>query len=140
MPFTKPGSDISMRRDPASGRLTFDWDETGNPRYSDDNVHRVTSLLVEHRPSPATPSQDASPGWWFDALGTRGSLIYTVKNVKRTTPSQLEAYALDAMKKAVDEGWISAPTAKAYLARALLEVSWTNPNGRPASIAVPIRS
>ncbi len=140
MPFTNPGSDIAMRRNPATGKLDFDWDETGNPRYSDDNVHRVLSLLVEHRPARGP---DGGPGWIWDTTGKRGSLLYTVKNVRRSTPSQLEAYALDALQKAVDEGWIAAPTAKAYLApvtAARLEVTWQNPGGRPAAIRIPIAS
>jgi hypothetical protein len=134
-----------MRRNPATGKLDFDWDadgsNAGNPKYSDDNIHRVLSLLVEHRPSPATPDGPATPGWVWDRTGQRGSLIYRVKNIRRSTPSQLEAYALDAMQKAVDEGWISNPSAKAYLSPATsarLEVSWHNPGGRPMSIRLPL--
>lgn len=141
MPFTSSGADISMRRNPATGRLDFDWDATGNPRFDDSNGHRVMSLLIEHRPSPATPSASASPGYWADETGKRGSLLYTVKNVLRDTPSQIEAYAVDALQKAVDEGWLSLPIAKAFLrpvSRARLDVKWTNPGGRPKSESIAL--
>ncbi|HZU84528.1 MAG TPA: hypothetical protein VE987_16475 [Polyangiaceae bacterium] len=138
MPFTRAGSDIAMRRNPATGKLDFDWDETGNPRYSDDNVHRVLSLLIEHRPAPGP---DGGPGWIWDRTGKRGSLLYTVKNVRRSTPSQLEAFGMDALQKAVDEGWIKNPTVKAFLqpaTSARLEVSWQNVGGRPSTLRVPL--
>lgn len=138
MPFTRPGADIAMKRDPSTGRLTFDWDETGNPRYSDDNVHRVLSLLIEHRAASETPESNGGPGWIWDTDGTRGSLLYTVKNVRRTTPSQVEAYALDALDLAVKQGKIRNPVVKAFLSpvsRARIEASWQNP-GAPSARAI----
>ena len=136
MPFTSKGSDIIMKRNDAVGRLDFDWDATGNPRYGDDNVHRVLSLLLEHRPSPG------SPGWWADETGKRGSLLYTVRNVRRSTPSDVEAMVKDALQKAVDEGWISDVSAKAFLRpaeRARLEVRWTNPSGLTENATVRLQ-
>ena len=125
-----------MARNQAVGRLDFDWDETGNPRFSDDNVHRVLSLLLEHRPSPG------SPGWWADETGRRGSLLYTAKNSKRSTPSEIEAMARDALQKAVEEGWISDVSVRAHTRpaeRAHIEVRWKNPSGdRPAPLRVPL--
>lgn len=141
MPFTSSGADISMRRNPATGRLDFDWDATGNPKFDDSNGHRVMSLLIEHRPSPATPSAAASPGYWADATGKRGSLLYTVKNVLRETTSQVEAYAIDALQKATAEGWFTSPVAKAFLrpvSRARLDVTWTNPGARPQSTSIAL--
>ena len=135
MPFTSPGQDVAMRRNPSTGKLDFDWDATGNPRYSDDNVHRVLSLLVEHAPSPG------EPGWWADETGKRGSLLYTVKNVRRSTPSDVEAMCVDALQKAVDEGWVSDVSARATLRpvdRARVEVSWKNPGGIPATARVAL--
>jgi phage gp46-like protein len=139
MPFTKEGSDIEMVRNSITGRLDFDWeDETGNPNYGDTNTHRVFSLLLEHRPS------DEGPGYWADETGKRGSLLYTVKNVKRSTPSQIEAYVQDALSKAVAEGWISDTTAKAYLSKvtgAQVQVTWKNPGTRTtASVAIGLGS
>ena len=124
-----------MRRNPATGKLDFDWDATANPRYADDNVHRMLSLLVEHRASPG------KPGWWADETGKRGSLIYTVKNLLRKTPSEVEAFAIDATRKAVDEGWVSEVTAKATLrptSRAVVEVRWKNPGGIPGVARVAL--
>ena len=141
MAFNSQGADVALVRT-ANGRMDFDMDTSfpnkGNPRYTDDNVHRVFSLLVEHR---ASSGLDGGIGWMWDENGIRGSLIYTVKNVKRATPSQLEAFALDAMAKGVNEGWFTNPTAKAYLSpitRARIEVGWTNPGGRAQAIKVPL--
>jgi phage gp46-like protein len=125
MPFRGPGADIALVRTP-NGKFDFDWDSTGNPRYTDDNVHRVMSLLIEHRAFPGSPAMEASPGWFWDRVGDRGSLLYTVKNVRRSTPSELEAYATDALKKAVAEGWISDVQVKAYVREKRLQVSWKN--------------
>ena len=123
-----------MVRNPATGKLTFSWDTSGankgNPQYTDDNVHRVYSLLMEQR---ASSGPDGGMGWMWDVDDRRGSKLYTVKNVFRSTPSQLESFALDALQKGVDEGWFTDPTAKAYLSpvtRARLEVSWKNPTGQ----------
>jgi phage gp46-like protein len=135
VPFTSSGRDVAMVRDLVTGRFDFDWDATGNPRYSDDCVHRVLSLLLEHRPSPGFP------GWWADDTGKRGSLLYTVKNVRRSTPSDVEAFASDALQRAVDEKEISDVVARAFLkpvGRARVEVSWKTPGGRPASVAVAL--
>ena len=134
-----------MRRNEATGKLDFDWDATGNPAYADDNAHRVLSLLIEHRPSPG------SPGYWADETGRRGSLIYTVKNVRLAgrsggpvaTPSDLEAYVRDALGKAIDEGWIYDVVVKASLrplTRAHLSVSWRNPGGRSELVRVALSS
>lgn len=137
MPFTSAGADIAMKRDPASGRFTFDWDATGNPYYADDNTHRVMSLVIERRPTPGFP------GWWADSTGERGSVLYAIKNVRRSTPSEVEAAVLDAARKAVDEGWVTDVTAKAHLRpahRANVEIRWTNPGGQPQVAMVPLRA
>ena len=146
MPFTSTGADIAMQRNPATGRLDFAWDtvgpNAGNPTYNDDNVHRVMSLLFEHRPAVASASQPASPGWIWDQQGTRGSLLYTVKNVKRSTPSELEAYARDALQRAVDEEWIFDVTVAVYTAGPAprIEVGWKNPGGNQGGLRIPLAS
>lgn len=136
MPFTAKGQDVAMRRNEAVGRLDLDWDATGNPRYSDDNVHRVLSLLLERRPSPGLP------GWWADETGERGSLLYTDKNLTRTTPSEVESHCRDALRKAEDEGWVSDVRVKAFLRpadRARVEVAWKNPGGKDEAVRLALR-
>ena len=132
-----------MVRNPATGRLDFDFDETGNPAFSDTNTHRVLSLVIEHRPSPSSPSQAASPGWWADETGERGSLLYTLKNLRRRTPSEAESMVRSALQKAVDEGKISDVDARSFLSpatRARIEISWRNPGSVPGSAVVALTS
>lgn len=101
MPFTRPGADLAMtNQDPSSGLYSFDW-EYGDPKFDDTQAHRVLSLLVEHRPGPQ------SPGYWADTTGTRGSYLYTLRNLVRATPSQAESYAADALQKAVADNAIT---------------------------------
>lgn len=97
----KPGRDLAMtRRNAQTGKFDLDWDDTGDPKFDDTEAHRVTSLLLEHRPSAY------GAGYWADLDGTRGSLLYTIRNLKTSTPSQAEAYARDALQKAIDDGAI----------------------------------
>lgn len=141
MPFTSKGADIALKRNSATGKFDFDWDtrgtNAGNPKYADDNVHRILSLLIEHRGSPG------NLGWVWDVKDNRGSLLYTLKNVRKATPSQAQAFALDALQKAVDEGWIQSPTADTRRIGAdrttlVLDVGWKNPDKSTASVRVPL--
>ena len=100
MPFTTAGSDLSLtNQEPQTSLYNFNW-VAGDPQFDDTQQHRVASLLVEHKPSPKMP------GYWADPTGLRGSLLYTLQNVVNSTPSQAEAYASDALQKAVDDGAI----------------------------------
>ncbi len=102
MPFTNPGHDLALtNQDPVTGLWSFDWDETGNPRFDDTEAHRVGSLLAEHRATPG------SPGYIFDEDGTRGSRLYTLREQRRSTPGQAIAYAREALRKAEDDGAIT---------------------------------
>lgn len=97
----KPGRDLALsRRNAETGRFDLDWDTTGDPKFDDTEAHRVTSLLVEHRPSAY------GAGYWADPTGLRGSLLYTLRSLRASTPSQAEAYARDALQKAIDDGAI----------------------------------
>jgi len=97
----KPGRDLSLSRlNKQTNRYDLDWDDDGDPSFDDTEAHRVASLLIEHRPS------SLSAGYWADLKGSRGSLLYTVKNLRSSTPSQAEAYARDALQKAIDDGAI----------------------------------
>lgn len=94
--FTRPGSDMAMtNRDAGTGLYSFDWDSTGEPTFDDTQAHRVLTQLIEHRASAS------SPGYWDDPTGKHGSLLYTVRETRRGTPSQVEAYAADALDKCV---------------------------------------
>jgi phage gp46-like protein len=126
MAFTKPGTDVLLLRNPSSGKHDLQWDSTGNPVFSDDESHRVASLIVEHRGK-----------WWADPDGTRGSRINEVKEIRKASPAQLKNYALEACQKAVDEGKIQAdPTVtvtRPSPTRIDLRVDYRTAGGKPGS-------
>lgn len=130
MAFYLPGADIGLVRNDASGRFDFSFEtQTGNPVFDDTNEHRVLSLLLEWRDR------------WYGARKGRGSLLYTVKQDRTSTTSQIEAYARDALKKAADEGWINSVTAQATrlgLGRFVVRVSWKNPAGKPSNTTLTL--
>lgn len=102
MPFTSSGRDLALtNQDPTSALWTFEWDETGNPRFDNTGAHAVGSLLVEER------SGDGHPGWIFDETGTRGSRIYLLREQRRSTRGQAVAYAKEALRRLEDAGAIS---------------------------------
>lgn len=123
MPFTKRGRDVDLVRNAATGRfdLTFET-TTGNFAFSDNQAHAVTSLLLEHRGQ-----------WWADTSGKRGSKLHTVKVSTRSTPSQLTAFAREALTKAIDDSRIR-PEPKVVVTmptrtRADLTVTYETPDG-----------
>ena len=96
MPFTSTGRDIEMVNDPRTGRLTFDWDAGGNPKYGDSRTHAVASLVIEKR------------GLWAqDKTGTRGSTLHQIRNDRTRTPSEIESAIRDALEPLVRAGEIS---------------------------------
>lgn len=102
MPFSNPGGDLSPRVNQETGRIDYAFDSTGNPIFDDAKAFAVASVIVQQR------------GRWLpDRKGTRGSLIYTVKNDTRAAPSKLENYALDALAPMVDAGEITGPNGAA---------------------------
>lgn len=106
MSFTRPGSDLAMTNQSANtGLYSFDW-SGGDPLFDSTQAHRVLSLLVEHRPSPQ------KPGYWADTTGTRGSYLYTLRTITSGTPSQAEAFAADALTKAVNDNAITFDRAR----------------------------
>lgn len=101
MPFNRPGSDLAMTNQSGDTWLyNFDW-LNGDPRFDSTEAHRVVSLLIEHRPTPK------NPGYWADVTGLRGSLLYTLRTVTNSTPSQAEAYSVDALQWAVNDNAIT---------------------------------
>lgn len=126
MSFTAQGKDLALTtRNAATGKFDLTWDASGNPAFDDTEAHAVLSLLYEHRGQ-----------WWADTAGTRGSRLYQLRNIRRSTPSQAESYASEALQPLVDARRILdvAPKARVQSGRVTLSVPWKTP-GKVAHIA-----
>jgi phage gp46-like protein len=130
MPITTTGRDVALRRNPATGRFDLLRAADGNPTLTDYEEHAVLSQLLEWRASAG------QPGWVADTTGRHGSLLYLVRSDLRATPSQVEAYALDALSTLVDLGRIRGEpdlrvkATKTAPGRFDLSVTWTTTAGR----------
>ncbi len=132
MPFTNPGRDAALSVNVGTGKFDTSWDSTGNLAFDDSEVHRVASLTFEHRAR-----------WAFDPNGNRGSELYTLKNLLRSTPSTAVAMELRALQKAADEGAIDTVTVTARPVRVPgrlnLDIGWrVTKTGATGSLPVTI--
>ena len=127
MSFKSTGRDVELVLDPRTGK--FDLAVAGgNPVFGTSRIHKVLSRLVEHRAR-----------WWADTAGQQGSELYTVKNIRRATPSELEAFARDALAPLVAAREILPPrgfrdlrvepTVDRALGRASIYLAWSTPGG-----------
>src|SRR5262249_18472869 len=80
------------------GKFTLIWDTSGNPVFDDTEEHSVLNLLVSRRGQ-----------YWADPTGNRGSRMFLLKNLKRSTPSEAKAYSIEALQPLVDSGRIIPP-------------------------------
>lgn len=94
--------DLALRRNPATGRFTFDWDSAGDLRFDETATYPVLSTLYTHKGQ-----------YYFDRDGTQGTDLYTVRKDQMTTASQLIAYAQDGGDQCRAEGIIQAFSADA---------------------------
>ena len=127
MSLSSTGRDIEVVVDPRTNKLDIQV-RGGNPVFGSSRVHKVMSRLVEHKAA-----------WWADTAGQQGSALYTVKNIRRTTPSDLEAFARDALAPLLAAGEILPPigapelrvepTVDRALGRASIYVGWSTPGG-----------
>lgn len=121
------GSDVALLRNPGTGKFDLQWDETGNPVMTDDETHRVLSLIVEHRAK-----------WWADTTGTRGSRVHEVREIRKAAASLLKNYVLEGLQRAVDEKKIqpepSVLTVRSSPTRVDLTVRYLTIGGKPASV------
>src|SRR5437773_2447925 len=122
-----PGLDIAPIVDPRTNKLDLQ-PVNGNPVFNESRVHKVMSRLVEHKGK-----------WWADSTGQQGSELYKVKNLRATTPSQLEAFARDALQPLLVAREILPPrgardlrveaTVDRSTGRAWIYVAWSTPGG-----------
>ncbi len=121
-----PGRNIAWK-DAGNGRLTLDWDATGNPKFNNDEAELIYSLLLE------------SP-WFGDPTGKRRSLVPTVKTKDASTPGRLKQYAEDAMQPGIQDGRLRSaiaivvPAANGYQ----LTIDYVTADGRESSQSVAV--
>ena len=137
MSLSSTGRDVEMVTDPRTKKLDVRL-AGGNPVFGQSRVHKVMSRLVEHKAA-----------WWADTAGQQGSQLYTVKNIRRTTPSELEAFARDALAPLVTAREILPPvgsrdlrvepTADRNLGRALIYIGWSTPGGAEESLRYALK-
>jgi phage gp46-like protein len=92
-------------RNPANGRLGLAWDPVMKDVIWDDSEeHSVMSQLVEWRAQ-----------WWADSDGTHGSRLNEIKQLTRSTASDAEAAAREALQLLVDKQLITVVRVTATL-------------------------
>lgn len=118
MAFTNPGKDMAIACNPVNGRITFDWDATGNPRFTDSEEHAVFGLLAEFEGQ-----------WWADPTGKRGSKLYLLKEERGQTAKTIESYVQAALRTLEQQGRIVLKVVKAHKIgeRWWAEVRWSRP-------------
>jgi len=116
MALTSTGSDIAIKRN-ANGLYDFDWDtagpNTGNPKFDDTRANAALSQVMQHARGRADGESIEQGGWYWDKAGTMGSLLWTVKNDRLATGSQLESYAEASLQHLVVARMLAAAAAKA---------------------------
>lgn len=88
--LTARGTNIRYSRDPASGKLTPQW-QGGNFAFADDMTEVVMSLLLEEE-------------GWSTANRRRGPGLLSVRLDTADTPSQLRARAEQRLELAIQDG------------------------------------
>lgn len=135
MPFNRKGGDLSPVVNEQTGRIDYAFGDDGNPIFDDTKAFAVASLVLQQR------------GKWIpDAKGNRGSLIYTVRNDTKATPSKLQAYTLDGIQPLVDEGEITGPNGEpdpvvvvtGTKGKRRLDITYSTPKGGPQTTKVPL--
>lgn len=139
MAFVPAGVDVALvasQRTP--GRLNFVIDSVGpnagNPRFTNDREHAVLTRLMSRRRGRAPGAQQEQGGYYWDATGLRGTLLWTIKLDRLATRSDLLAAADDAGQQLVNEKVIktlvgSAKRVLGERGKWRLTISWLLPNG-----------
>lgn len=129
MPFTSTARDIAVtvRSD---GKLTQVLDASGNPTYDNTETHAVFGRHAAIKGA-----------WWLDEQGTYGSSIFEIKNLKRSTPSDIQTKSIACVQPLVTVGRISNFKAVATISgpgQARLDLSWSTPTVPNVSIRYAI--
>ena len=130
--------DVAVAVNPRTGRIDVVV-AGGGPVYDDTRTHKVLSRLSATRAA-----------WWADTNGDYGSQLRSVKNIRRATPSELEAFAREALAPLVTTREILPPrgqrdlrvevTVDRALGRAWIAIGWSTPGGTEESTRYPLAS
>lgn len=131
-------SDVAFKPNPRTGRLDV-VSVGGAPVVDNSRYHKVMSRLAAHRGK-----------WWADTTGTFGSRLHEVQNLRRRTPSDLEAFAREALAPLVAAGEILPPKGATQIAvqveyfnravgSARIFVGWSIPGGDDQQARYPLR-
>lgn len=138
MALTSAGSDIALKRVDATGRFNYSMSATGtnkgNPEFSSDKTHACMTTLFSWKRGQSPGDKNPQGGYYWDEIGRRGTLLWTVKYDRLATRSDLVACAQDAGQQLVDDKFIVGFSADAQrvstgLGRWALKFSWTLPSG-----------
>jgi len=123
MAFQHTGSDIELTKNESNGKFDIAWStkgaNKGNPIFGNTRAHTVLSLMISRKGQ-----------YYWDTAGTRGSLLYTVKQDITTTRSQLISYSEQAIQPAVDSLVIksfSADATRVKVGTWNLTINWSDP-------------
>ena len=99
--------DIALKRNPATGKFTFDWDTPdGDVKWSPYAEYPVLTTLASHKGR-----------YFWDATGQQGTLLYTVIKDGLATGSQLAGYTQDGLDQCRADGIIQSGSATAERVR-----------------------
>lgn len=134
MQFT--GSDVSLARNQVTGRydlvLSTSGVNKGNPVLDSTRTHAVLTTLVSMKRGSRPGARSPEGGYYWDASGRRGTLLWTISQDRLATPSQLQAYAEDGGQQLVDLKFIATFKASANRrapGKFAVTATWTLPNG-----------
>ncbi len=130
------GNDVALVRNAANGKFDLQFSasgvNTGNPVLDSTRTHAVLTTLISWQRGTRPGAQQPEGGYYWDATGQRGSLLWTVAQDRLATPSQLVAYAEDAGQQLLNLAYISGFSASAQRrapGKFQLSVQWTLPSG-----------
>lgn len=136
MALQHTGSDVALVRDESTGKFDLSFSTSGpnagNPVLDETQTHAVLSTLLSWRRGTRPGSQTPEGGYFWDAAGRRGTLLWTVTQDRLATVSQLSAYADDGGQQLLDLRLLAsfnAAAARVAPGRFLVTVSWTTPQG-----------
>lgn len=138
MALTSVGPDIEPKR-LDTGKFDFDMSTSGsnkgNPKLGGSRTHAVMTTLFSWKRGRRAGDTVDQGGYYWDASGRRGTLLWTVLYDRQSTRSQLIAAAEDGLQQLVDQKFITSfaqPEARRIgvgPGKWGLSVVWSTPSG-----------
>ena len=108
----KDGLDVKLVRNSSTGKYDLSFSRTGpnkgNPELEFSRTHAVLTSLLRRKRGQRPGTGVAAGGYYFDQQNRRGSLLWTIAQDRLSTPSQMRAYAEDAMQQLVERNIIQS--------------------------------